>query len=280
MAIVLRLAGYLRPGEIFHLLSDRRTTRWGVAQHTHRFAEVFWIFQGKARHRVNGATLDLAAGSVVFIRPQDLHSLEKISQEPLELVNLAFSTAHLRRLQRRYFPNDSLWPWSDARLPEARMLEPAQVDHLHEWTAALVTAPRTARELDRFLLNLLHLLATPQGGEALPAGMPDWLEHACRGIREPEAMREGVAAWVRLCGRGAEHVARTTRAWFGVSPTEYVNAVRLQAFEWQLRCTSTPIIELGMSVGFESVGHLYERFKARYGMPPNRYRRVHRGQLV
>jgi AraC family cel operon transcriptional repressor len=280
MPIILTLAEILHPREVFHLQSDRRTNRWGVPQHTHRFAEVFWILRGNALHHVNGTTLDLAAGSVVFIRPQDLHSLEKLPLGPLDFVNLALPTVHLQALQRRYFPNDPLWPWSKARLPEVRVLEPAQLDRLRDWTAELATAPRTARELDRFLLNLMDLLAPTHGGEVLPAGMPDWLERACRGIREPEAMRGGVPAWVRLCGRGAEHVARTTRAWLGVSPTEYVNAVRLQAFERQLRSTSIPIIELGMSVGFESTGHLYERFNASYGMPPNRYRRAHKRQLV
>ncbi|MBU3666043.1 MAG: helix-turn-helix domain-containing protein [Chthoniobacterales bacterium] len=280
MIVVLKLDGYLRPGEIFHLQSDLRTSRWGVSMHTHCYAEVFWIFQGKARHHVNGVTLDLGAGSVVFIRPHDVHSVEKLPHGPLGFANLAFSTEHLREIQHRYFQNDPLWPWSEASLPEIRVLERAQLDRLRDWTGELATASRSARELDRFLLSLLHLIAVSAGARTLPTGIPDWLARACRGIREPEAMREGVPAWVRLCGRGSEHVARTTRAWLGVSPTEYVNAVRLQAFECQLRCTATPIIELGMSVGFESVGHLYARFKARYGMPPNRYRRVHWGQLV
>ena len=277
---ILTLAEFLRPGEVFHLQSDLRTSRWGAPMHTHCFAEVFWIFQGKARHHVNGATLDLAAGSVVFIRPHDVHSVEKLPQGPLGFVNLAFSTEHLRGIQRRYFQNDPLWPWSDAGLPEISVLEPAQLDRLGDWTGELATAPRSTRELDRFLLNLLHLLAPSAGTQMLPAGMPDWLARACRGIREPEAMQEGVPAWVRLCGRGSEHVARTTRAWLGVTPTEYVNDVRLQFFERQLRSTSIPIIELGMSVGFESSGHLYARFKARYGMPPKQYRRAHQSQLV
>jgi len=30
--------------------------------------------------------------------------------------------------------------------------------------------------------------------------MPDRLARACKGIRQPEAMQEGVAARVRLCG--------------------------------------------------------------------------------
>jgi AraC family cel operon transcriptional repressor len=280
MAKVLTLAEFLRPGEHFHLQSDLRTSRWGVPQHTHRFAEVFWIFKGSARHHVNGATLDLAAGSVVFIRAHDVHSVEKLPQGPLGFVNLAFSTDHLRGIQSRYFQDDPLWPWSDSKQPEIRTLEPAQLDLLGDWTHELATAQRSTRELDRFLLNLLQLLAPSAGAGTLPVGMPDWLTRACRGIREPEAMREGVPAWVRLCGRGAEHVARTTRAWLGVSPTEYVNEIRLQFFERQLRSTSIPIIELGMLVGFESTGHLYARFKTRYGMPPHRYRRIHQSQLV
>jgi len=151
---------------------------------------------------------------------------------------------------------------------------------IQEWAEGLAHFPRSAFALDRFLLNLLHTVAAGVSEEPLPPEMPDWLARACKGIREKEAMREGVKSWVRLCGRSPEHVSRTTRHWLGLSPTDYVNQTRLAHLERELRISSQPIIDLALDAGFPTLGHMYKMFKARYGLPPLQYRQHHRKVLV
>lgn len=280
MVPVLSLDDFLRPGEAFHLQSDLRTRRWGVASHTHRFAEVFWIFEGGGRHHVNGQTIDLGCGAVVFIRPGDVHSVETLPHQAMGFTNLAFSSEHLRAIRRRYCSEGAWWPWADGDLPQVRKLEPAQLAPLHAWSESLDSAPHSVFELDRLLLNLWHLVDPGLGNEPADHAVPDWLLRACRGIRQRAAMQEGVPAFVRLCGRGPEHVSRTVRLRLGMSPTEYVNQIRLQYLERQLRTSSTSILDLILSAGFTSVGHVYEQFKTRYGMPPHRYRQAHQNHLV
>lgn len=140
-------------------------------------------------------------------------------------------------------------------MPRVCSLESARLSKLQEWTEALAAGPRTAFERDRFLLNLLHLVTVGVDEEPPPGEMPDWLARACKGIRQPDAMQEGVVAWVRLCGRGPEHVARVTRSWLGLSPTEYVNRVRLAYVERQVRSSSIPILDVAMDAGFTNPGH-------------------------
>jgi AraC family cel operon transcriptional repressor len=172
------------------------------------------------------------------------------------------------------------WFWSPVPLPETCLLEAARLARLQEWADNLMAAPNTVLEIERFLINLLHMVAAGIEHESLPEEAPDWLITACHRIREREHMRTGVAAWVRLAGRSPEHVARMTRKWLGMSPTDYVNQVRLAFVERQLRLTSTPILDLSLEAGFSNLGYLYKLFKQRYGLPPRQYRQKHRKIIV
>lgn len=59
----------------------------------------------------------------------------------------------------------------------------------------------------------------------------------------------------------------------GLSPNEYLTTVRLQEAKRLLRSTDLPISRIAMDVGFGSIGHFIELFKAREQMPPSVYRR-------
>lgn len=59
----------------------------------------------------------------------------------------------------------------------------------------------------------------------------------------------------------------------GLSPNEYLATVRLQEAKRLLRSTDLPISQIAMDVGFGSIGHFIELFKAREQMPPSVYRR-------
>lgn len=279
-SLKLHWKSFAPQGEAFHVQSDLRTRQWGVGYHTHDFSEVFWVYTGRGRHRINGEMQELEAGHLVFIRPNDEHSIETVLPSPLGLVNVAFPVQILRHLGQRYFGDAKRWFWKYSALPETCLLEPARLALMQEWADDLVSAPRTTFEIERFLLNLLHMVAGGVEQEALPAGAPDWLAAACHEIRERENMQRGVAAWVRLAGRGPEHVSRMTRKWLGMSPTDYVNQVRLSFVERQLRLTSEPILDLSLEAGFPNLGHLYKLFKKRYGLPPRQYRQKYRKIIV
>lgn len=276
----LRLGDFLQPGEVFHLQNEVRSQRWGVEEHTHDFVEVFWVYRGCARHSINGETVELKAGDVVFIRAADVHSIEIPSSAPAGLVNIAFSRGHLRDLQRRYPDRRQSWPWTGGRLPTVIPLELSRLAKLQELADQLLAASRTGFELDYFLLNCLHWCLAGFENEPLAEGAPDWLAAACRDIRKIERMRGGVKAWVKLCGRSPEHVSRTTRQWLGMSPTDYVNRIRLAHIERRLRTTSIPVLDLALDAGFSNVGHFYRLFKLCYGLPPHRHRRANRKAII
>lgn len=58
-----------------------------------------------------------------------------------------------------------------------------------------------------------------------------------------------------------------------ISPHAFVNHIRLQAAAQMLRQTAHSVLQIALSVGFQSETHFGKAFKRQYGMPPGVYRK-------
>ena len=159
-----------------------------------------------------------------------------------------------------------------------RQINAPHLRRLNRWADDLAQAPRERLYLDRFLLNLLAELRLDQD-DAAPEGAPDWLAQACRAIQTPEHFCGGVTRFLRLCGRSREHVARTARQHLGMTPTEYVNGIRMRHTRRQLEMGDQGILEIALECGIDNLSHFYRLFRARTGMTPRAYRLAHRKPL-
>lgn len=77
--------------------------------HSHDFYELFLITHGKIRHIINKTESILEAGNLVFIRPQDVHYYEKISDFSCHLINIAFAKKVLYDITH-FFGSDYMEP--------------------------------------------------------------------------------------------------------------------------------------------------------------------------
>jgi AraC family cel operon transcriptional repressor len=82
-------------------------------------------------------------------------------------------------------------------------------------------------------------------------------------------------ALVKLCGRTNEHVSRTFRRYFGVTPSAYLNRLRLERAARLLTTGTRPVTEVSILTGFRNLGYFHRCFRDRYGITPRRWRRAH-----
>ncbi len=242
-----------------------------VTTHTHNnYAELFLIESGGLTHRVNNRRSHLDAGTLVLIRPGDIHHL-KMEDPGTVYSNVAIPLPVIEKLQRHYLKADSFfWDW-DAPQPVEFVMEAEPLARLIQLIDHLSRAPRTRLETDRFLLNLFHELGQFRV-YSNEATLPDWLARACREIKKPNAFQEGLPAFNRLAGRSAEHVSRVLKKCTGKTPTQLINESRLEEAAHQLCMTSKEIIDIAADCGFENLGYFYRLFKQRYALSPHRYR--------
>lgn len=267
---MLRWRNVVETGEQFHVARPRHTRRNVIARHTHDFAELFWVDAGAGWHLINGRRVTLNVGDVWFVSPADVHEFEVPTGGVLSITNVAFPADTLEFLRTRYFSSDTNWWWRRAETSPVRV-EPAGLHALNAAADRLALAPRERLAIEHFLLGLfLELAAKPE--ERGLSGAPDWLTAACRGIRQPEHFRAGVGAFFHLASKSPEHVARVMRRTLGMTPSDYVNRVRLAHAAFQLRMTARPVTEIALDSGYENLGYFFHVFKKEYGSSPRQYR--------
>lgn len=130
------------------------------------------------------------------------------------------------------------------------------------------------------------------GGEAAQAGFrpckrckPEEVPQAAELIRKAAALlsdeEEGLNLNVlaKKLGSSPANLRRAFRSSTGLSPKEFVEAVRLEKFKKLLRA-GTPIADALYACGYGSSSRVYERSDKRLGMTPATYRRGGAGMRI
>lgn len=275
----LNWASIVESDAAFLVSLDRKSRRDSFPEHTHDFAEMFWIVSGKGTHVLNGQAFPLKTGDVCFICPADYHQVNARSAGDLVFYNIAFPWSVLCDLDTRYFsdrPHGLVW--SQPFESRCLSLEHDDFFELNKYGETMLSAERRRLVLDRFLLNVLSLF---EGDDApLPPETPDWLVSALQQFGYKEHLSRGSDGLVSLCGRCPEHVSRSIKKHLGVTMSAYVNQVRMDYAAKMLESTTTAIIEIAMDCGFENVSYFHSLFKAHTGMTPRHYRTQKQTQIL
>jgi AraC family transcriptional regulator, dual regulator of chb operon len=268
-SVHFKLQDFVRPGEAYHYARTTLTADNVARYHDHDYHEVFWVLRGEGEHRWNGRKSPLRAGTLCLIRPADRHVVTGSAHSPLLIVNLAFPNDAWQHVQRRYF--------SDERdcfaLPEAQRMWKIELRGASgpvHWAERLNHPVRPRVVLDGFLMELPFW--RPHVASSTKDAVPDWLMRAQREIVRPENFGGGTLAFARLAGRSPSHVARAAVRTLGRTPTEIVNAARIEHSAQQLAETTKPILDIMLDCGLTNLSHFYALFRKRFGVSPRRYR--------
>lgn len=274
MVELKRWGKLVRTGEHHHLavilfLPDR-----AARLHSHDFPEVFWLESGQGVHEINGQVRNIYAGDLIFVRPEDRHVLRAVHPGGFTLINLAYAprvrTGLLSRHPREMTP---LLAPSGTLPHRARLSRPALASLRKQVEFLAAAGPGARVPLEHFLLGL-YLQVTPRSPVEATA-MPDWLQQASEQVQRPELFSQGANGLVKAAGRSPEHVARTMREILGMTPTDYVNRIRMEHAARELRVTNRPIAEIALECGINNLSHFYHLFRTAHRTSPRAYRKEH-----
>lgn len=229
--------------------------------------------EGQGIHRINGRNRSLHPGLCVCIRANDTHSLRAKPARSMRIINVAFSTATWQRLRRRYFsdrPDFFAGPVAGREHDLTSLLS----TELSAAARDLGHGHRSRLKIERFLINFFYRLASHSAQGESPE-LPDWLERACRQIREDRAFAGGVPALARMAGRCPEHLARQVRKYLNKTPTDIINEARLAYAANELSSGCRPITEIAFDCGIENLSHFYNLFSRHFGCTPRQHRLQH-----
>ena len=255
----------------FHLAHYQLFPPRRVRLHTHEFAEITLIESGEGRQVINDSTFPLKPGGLFLIRPTDCHSIDA-GRNGIVLVNLAFPLEQAIQLENQFLPDGLRYFRSTAKLPWSTRLDDKSFAHAENLFKNLASAAHDRFELGRAIMNIFSILRKPSSD--LPLGKaPDWLQQACVEMHQPAHLAKGFPALIRFAGRSPEHTARVLRKHSGVTPTEFINRLRIDHTARLLRNTDKSVLDIALECGFESQGHFHRCFKARFETTPLTYRK-------
>lgn len=276
---IFRIDTYLSPDDAFHFVRKEVPLDPPLLEHSHDYFELMMVEQGALHHWINGLEERLEAGALVFIRPSDRHAMQSEPAAPARILNVMFRADTAAHLAQRYGPElGRRFFWSDRALPMTLHLEGPQRERAINSMLSLDTSHRSLTRIEHFLLSVMtHVLDT---ATIVEERAPPWLIRACRAAREPRVFRKGAEGFVAVAGRSQEHVCRQTRRHLGLSPTQYVNRIRIQHAAMLLAGTDRDIAGIARDCGFENLSYFHRLFRHQYGSTPRGYRMRHaRGAL-
>ena len=261
----------IEPDDAFHVTRATIAKGQTFRQHTHDFMEIILIDRGETLHTVNGESIPMRANHLLMMRMGDIHGFKCTGDSDLVLVYVAFHPETLEHIRDRYYPNSRSFYGGKSRLPNMIELNSDVSRRISEQVDLMANAPRTLFQIERFLLNLFHILES-QSSQKLPPLCPDWLRRAYPLLQTPEVFTGGVKAFQHLCGKSATHVARTCRTWLNATPSQLLNRFRMDYAAKELSMTDRAILEISLDCGFDSLSHFYRLFRQSHGISPKEYR--------
>lgn len=240
--------------------------------HTHDFYELFLIEEGEIHHFINGRQDVMRKGDIYFVRPEDEHCFLRGNCKKAQFVNMAFSGNIFQKAEavmNLYFDTKQNGSTVEIHLPPRMELAiQAKMTFLAREKTSLTLMVRQDLVVS-ILLDCLLLLYSQQAYEE---SVPEWLEQACLRMRQNQNYLDGLEKFIEIAGKSQEHLTRCMKKYYHVTPTEYINQIRLEQTTILLETTDDSILDIMLECGFNNVSHFNQLFKKNYGLTPSRYR--------
>lgn len=265
----LRARDFVRGEAACHVSSRVMMPGQTPPLHTHDFPEIFWIEAGRGAHLLPNQTQPLVPGTLALVAANDAHGFQTSHAKGYAIVNVAFTQEYWNAFWQRYRCNEADEdPFTKPPTARAYQLDRGCMAHVKQLFCELRLGQRSARALDRFLLNLLYLLqteATLTGGAVAPA----WLRKSLAALAaSPDDLPQGLQFLVQHSGKSPAHLSRECRRWLGATPTDLVNQLRLEEAQQQLTLSPQSIVAVAQALGFLNISHFYRLFRRRFGVTP------------
>lgn len=248
--------------------------------HSHDYYEAFLVTEGQAVHFVNGKEFKLVKGSLVFVRPNDEHCYLMPISPDFQFINAIIVESVVSQLVEYLgsgFPADILL---DSDYPAQRDLNALSFEPLSARLHRLIIYPKTSLEQynTAFRLVVADIISQYIDAHIFSeiSSYPAWFKKLISEMYLPENYSRPIDSISILANCTPEHLCRTFRKYLNMTPSQFINNIRIENAALSVVYTDKPIIEISEEVGFDSLSYFYRLFNEKYHMSPSSYRRYSR----
>ena len=240
----------------------RRSSFDSFQEHMHEFYEFEYIVEGNGYYVINGETVPLSKGNLVFVSPTDLHGYRK-GDARFSTITVKFTTERLPLILRNISKLDSFIINCDKALEDAffTICEESKAQHYREF--AILNC------LERILILVLRNSTTTNINEKIYS-VENIIGYINRNFRNNLTLAE-VA---EKCCCAQAHFCRQFKKSTGKTFVEYLNGVRCSHAKNLLITTDMAVTDIAYECGFGSVRSFNREFLKKFGCPPLEYRKT------
>ena len=248
------------PGEVYPL-------------HRHEFCEFFLVAEGQLMQTFNGTETLLPPKSLQFCFADDEHLLGCYGNSPAKIFNIHVGNL---RFRKDLAALSDKWriPIEDCTQRISPLPDEVFQSLLYksEKLCRMDNSSAMAMVLFRLLTEeVLFLLAarTSDLDGTLP---PEWLLRTYLEMQKAENFTAGLGRMVELSGKSQEHLCRTFRNHYGLTPREFILELKLMEAARQL-AMGIPVLDAATLAGFQNLSYFRKTFQARFAILPLQYRK-------
>lgn len=242
--------------------------------HYHNYYEIFLVMRGNVCHIINGSEQLLQEGQLLFIRDTDTHDYKSADGNSFEFLNLAVSKETLHSLFDYLGEGFPAAPLLHAPFPPSVNLTAKEKEKLfYDFTALNQSMEKPQLKLSARILLLQLFTKYFMHYEQEESEIPLWLDLAYEAMRQPQNFIAGAGRMYQLAKRSREHLTRSLKKYYGVTPSELVTELRLNHASNLLLTSNLSVTDICFDCGFENLSWFYKVFQKKFQTTPTLYRK-------
>ena len=248
---------------------------WHSTLHTHPFTELFYVVDGKGEFNIQGQRFPVKPNDFVIINPQVEHTELSSPDEPLEYIVLGINGLSF----------SNLTPVSEGGHPFSFFnLRDEQKDILRYLNAMVQEATSQSMSYELVCHNLLEILLIKilrhqhfdleVGKQSKATKDISFIKHYSETYYHESIQLEDLASMTHL---SRFYISHSFKKEIGMSPMEYLIAIRIKESKILLRTTNYSISQVADIVGFTTPTYFSKQFRKSTGISPTDYREQYQG---
>jgi len=211
----------------FHFANSTFTNTKKYALHAHDFYEFTIVEEGVLRQIINGKRIDLDKYAVCMIKPEDVHAVScSPNSKRVKIFNLAITSEFFNKVisfldfdhqkNKVYQSQISIDKWNSTF---AKLKRINKIYHTENCQYLEIY-------IKDLMVDILVSFLNVQDPEEQK--IPLWLKNAYQKMQERENYLLGLHRFIELSDKSQEHLNRSMKKYYGITPTAFINQHRLQ----------------------------------------------------
>lgn len=243
--------------------------------HCHDYWEFTIITQGKVLHKINLFKRIIEENTLLVIRPDDTHSLNRIDCQDVTYINIGVKDEILKTFLSVLSSGlyDFLLKEEYVEFEVSKSTSIYFTNMFNKFQSAIHNKQESDNYLSTIFISVIRELLICMSASKQKQNYSATVNEFIELMRRPENLTLSIEDIIKRMNYSHCHIIRLFKKETGTTPSQYFLKIKLNYARSMLETTDLSVLDIASTVGFSSIGHFTKVFKLQYSIPPASYRK-------